>query len=228
MAAYEGEGSGAGRENLSNATERAAAVQNSYKRMPFGLLCGLVLFAAPAVAATAAVPVTPQVSARQRGSAPSAFSDIERRAAAQQGLSERDKTFLMNAAQSQMLQVESSRVAIKRTRNPAIRRFAEATLSFMSRTQSRLEGIANEFGVSLPKIPPDEVQNANQALDKSPDPDREYLRGILADTTKISGLYKDESSSAKNPVLARYAQEALPRLRQHSRNVGELLGRQRG
>ena len=134
----------------------------------------------------------------------------------------------MTAAQSQMLQLDASRVAIKRTRNPGIRRFAEATVKYVGQAQRRLEMIAGEFGVSLPKIPPDEVQTSNQALDKAPDPDRDYLRGIISDTAKVSGLYKDESSSAKNPVLARYAQEALPRLRQHYRNANNLLTRQRG
>ena len=66
----------------------------------------------------------------------------------------------MTAAQSQMLQLDASRVAIKRTRNPGIRRFAEATVKYVGQAQRRLEMIAGEFGVSLPKIPPDEVQTS--------------------------------------------------------------------
>jgi len=157
----------------------------------------------------------------------SRFSEVERRAAAQEGLSERDKTFLMTAAQSQMLQLEVSRVAIKRAKNPGIRRFAEATVKFIGGENKHLKNIADEFGVSLPKIPPDEVQNAQQALDQAADPDHDYLTGIISDTTNITGLYKDESGSAKNPVLARYAQESLPRLRQHYRTANNLLAGRR-
>ncbi|MDE2476121.1 MAG: DUF4142 domain-containing protein [Alphaproteobacteria bacterium] len=129
----------------------------------------------------------------------------------------------MTAAQSQMLQLEVSRVAIERTKNPQIRHFAEATVEFVGRAKEHLDGIAREFGMSLPRIPPDEVRNAHQALGKAADPDHEYLRSILADITKVSDLYKDESSNGKNPVLAQYAQAALPRLRQHYRSAHDLL-----
>lgn len=186
------------------------------------LMYGIAVFTAPAYSAADVRTGTAERSA------PSAFSDTERRAAAQEGLSERDKTFLMTAAQSQMLQLEVSQVAIKRAKNAGIRRFAEATVKFIGGANRHLENIASEFGMSLPKIPPDEVQNARQALDRAADPDLEYLAGIASDTAKITGLYKDESTSAKNPVLARYAQEALPRLRQHYRNAHDLLARRRG
>lgn len=200
-----------------------------YRLISFScLVCGLVVLANPANSARV-VAAAPQVSAAPaQPDEKSRFSEVERRAAAQEGLSERDKTFLMTAAQSQMLQLEVSRVALRRTRNPGIRRFAEATVKFVGGAQRHLQEIANEFGVSLPKTPPDQVQNAQEALNRAADPDREYLAGIISDTTNIDSLYKDESSSAKNPVLARYAQEALPRLRQHYRNAHDLLARQRG
>lgn len=201
----------------------------SYRLAVLGcLVCGLAAVTIPAGFAVGA-PAAAQVSAGQvsaelaQWNERSRFSEIERRAAAQEGLSERDKAFLMTAAQSQMLQLEVSRVAIERTKNPQIRHFAEATVEFVGRAKEHLDGIAREFGMSLPKIPPEEVQNAHQALGKAADPDHEYLRSILADITKVSDLYKDESSNGKNPVLAQYAQAALPRLRQHYRNAHNLL-----
>ncbi|HEX5280995.1 MAG TPA: DUF4142 domain-containing protein [Micropepsaceae bacterium] len=167
-------------------------------------------------------PAAPAQSAESRR-----FSEVERRAAAQEGLSERDKTFLMTATQSLMLQREVSRVATERTKNPAIRRFAEATVRFVDGAKKRLDKIAAEFGMSLPQIPPDQVQAAQQSLGKAGNPDREYLTGILADTTQVNNLYKDESSNATNPVVERYAQEMLPRLRQHYRNADNLLAGRR-
>lgn len=192
------------------------------------LFCGLAVLTTPVESATSAPAAAQAVAGQAQQNEHSRFSEVERRAAAQEGLSERDKTFLMTAAQSQMLQVEVSKVAIKRTKNPRIRHFAEATMKFIGGANEHLENIAKEFGVSLPKIPPDEVQNAQQALDQAVDPDRDYLAGIISDTAKITGLYKDESSSAKNPVLARYAQEGLPRLRQHYRSANNLLASRRG
>lgn len=204
-------------------------MSNDYRLAFLGcLVCGLTILTNPADSA-GGVAATAEVSAElAQQAARSTFSEVERRAAAQEGLSERDKAFLMTAAQSQMLQLEASRVAIRRAKNPQIRHFAEITVKYVGRAKEHLDGIAREFGMSLPKIPPDEVQNARQALDRAADPDLEYLAGIASDTAKITGLYKDESTSAKNPVLARYAQEALPRLRQHYRNAHDLLARRRG
>jgi putative membrane protein len=155
----------------------------------------------------------------------SSFPELERRAAAQEGLSDQDKAFLMTAVQAEMLQMELSRVAIAHARSPAVRRFADATARFMGNTASRLDNIAKEFGVSLPRITPDEVANAQAALSKSKDSNREYLTRILADTKKASTLYKDESSRGQNPVVVQYAREMSPRLSQHYRNASRLLAK---
>src|SRR5437763_16425987 len=76
---------------------------------------------------------TPEANppASDQRSAPSNFPELQRRGAAQEGLSDRDKGFLMMAAQSEMLQLELSRVAIARTKTAAVRRFAGATAQFM-------------------------------------------------------------------------------------------------
>lgn len=151
------------------------------------------------------------------------FPELQRRGAAQEGLSDQDKGFLMMATQAEMLQLELSRVAIARAKTPSVRRFAGATADFMGRTASRLNNIASEFGMSLPRIAPDEVENARLALNKSRDTDREYLAAILADITNSTNLYKDESSRGTNPVVAQYAREMSPRLTQHYRNASRLL-----
>jgi hypothetical protein len=46
---------------------------------------------------------------------------------------------------------------------------------------------------------------------------------ILADTTKVSNLYKDEPSRGKNPVVMQYAREMSPLLAQHYHNSLRLL-----
>lgn len=197
-----------------------------YRLAFFGcLVLGLATVAIPADSA-AGSPAAAQLSA-EPAHPDKQFSEVERRAAAQEGLSERDKAFLMTAAQSQMLQLEVSRVAIHRAKNPQTRRFAEDTVKFVVMAKDHLDAIANEFGMSLPKTLPDQVQNAHQALDKAADPDREYVLGIISDLSNVSTLYRDESRNGKNPVLARYAQEALPRLRQHYRSAENLLDTRR-
>jgi predicted outer membrane protein len=167
-------------------------------------------------------------SAKAQHSDESAFSELERRAAAQEGLSDDDRAFLMTAVQAEMLQLELSKVATARARTPAVRRFAGATAQFMRKTASRLDEVATEFGVSLPLTLPDEVENTRIALGKSNDPDREYLTRIVADTTQARDLYKAESGKGKNPVVVQFAREMSPRLAQHHRNAVRLLATTNG
>src|SRR5579871_806280 len=152
---------------------------------------------------------TPAAPAQQ---AAPAFPEIQRRAAAQEGLSGQDRTFLMTAVEGENLQRELSKLAITRAKHATVRQFAVATEAYMGRTEARLDHVAREFGFSLPEIVPENVQNAQSDLGKASNTDREYLLRIVADTTQVSNLYKEEASSGKNPVMAQFAREMLPRL----------------
>jgi putative membrane protein len=178
----------------------------------------LVALTPLARSATETAQATPGAQSTATTQQPS-FPEIEKRAAAQEGLSDRDKTFLMTAAQGQMLQLELSRVATSHARNPAVRRFATATTRYINQSETRLKHVAAEFGVSLPHIVPDDVQNAQTALGKAKDIDREYLMRILGDTRSATGLYEQEAANGTNPVVAQYAQSMLPRMTQHYRNI---------
>ena len=195
-----------------------------FRLLAFIYVFGCVVALTPKAGSAAGVTPEAQTSAVSvQHTGPPNIPELERRAAAQEGVSDQDKTFLMTAVQAKMLQLELSRVALVHTKNPAVRRFAAATAQFMGKTGSRLDDIANEFGISLPRISPDEVANAQAALIRSKDSDHEYLTRILADTKNSTILYKDESSRGKNPVVVQYAREMSPKLTQHYRNASRLL-----
>ena len=138
---------------------------------------------------SSAVDITPEANtpaASVQHSDPSSFPELQRRGAAQEGLSDQDKAFLMMAVQADMLQLELSKVVITHAKNSAVRRFAGATAQFMGKTASRLDNIAKEFGMSLPNIAPEDVENAKTALGKSKDAEREYL---TADSGRYQNLH---------------------------------------
>jgi putative membrane protein len=174
------------------------------------------------VYAVAAAPLTHAIKPAQAAATNRSFEQEERLAAAQEGLSEQDRTFLMSAVQGEMLQLELSRLTIMHSKNAAVRRFAGQTEQFIGRAKIQLQKVADEFGVSFPKILPDEVQRARETLASAPNLDREYLLRIMTDAEAATHLYKDEGGSGKNPVVAQYAREMLPRLTQHYRNALRL------
>lgn len=188
------------------------------------LACQIAAFGFLAYA-VAAAPLTQALKPAQAASVATlsrTFQEEERLAAAQQGLSDQDKTFLMSAAQGEMLQLELSRVASTHAKIATVRRFAGQTAQFIGRAKVQLLKVSGEFGVSLPKILPDEVETARQAVAAAQNFDREYLLRIMRDAEAATRLYKDESANGKNPVVAQYAREMLPRLTQHYRNALHL------
>src|SRR5207253_9032990 len=82
--------------------------------------------------------------------------------------------------------------------------------------------VGSEFGLRLPAAPSGDVQNAAQSLAGTQNIVREYLLRSIAKAEASTHLYKEEASSGKNPVVAQYAREMLPRLTQHSRNALRL------
>ncbi len=129
----------------------------------------------------------------------------------------------MTAVEGERLQRELSKVAIARAKNSTVRRFAAATERYMGNVEARLHRLASEFGLSLPQILPENAQNAQNDLSRAGNPDREYLLRIVADTNRADTLYKEEARSGKNPVMAQYAREMLPRLSQHYRNTLHVM-----
>jgi putative membrane protein len=182
------------------------------------LACQIAAFGFLAYAVAAA----PLTHALKPAEAASRFQEEERLAAAQEGLSDQDRAFVMSAARGEMLQLELSRVAITHGKTAAVRRFAGQTAQFIGRAKVQLLKVAGEFGVSLPKTLPDEVENSRQALGAAQNFDREYLLRIMRDAEATTHLYKDESANGKNPVVSQYAREMLPRLTQHYRNALHL------
>src|SRR5207237_8975290 len=115
------------------------------------------------------------------GAAARSCEEEERRAAAQEVVSGQDKSFLMTAAEGEMLQLELSKVAIKHAKAVAVRRFAGHTAQFIGRAEIRLSKVASEFGLSLPAAPSGDVQNAAQSLAGTQTIDRKYLLRIMAE-----------------------------------------------
>jgi putative membrane protein len=136
-----------------------------------------------------------------------------RAAGAQAGLSQRDKAFLIRAADGGLLQIELGQVAAARGTNPQIRQDASLASRAFDRTERRLATIAEEFGIRLSRRPPAELAKLRQNLEDESGAavDREYVAQILREDAISVKLFTNESHDGQNPVLVQFAREMLPR-----------------
>ena len=137
-----------------------------------------------------------------------------RAAAAQAGLSLRDKNFLIRAADGGLLQIELGQVAASKGANPQIRQDGTRAVQDFDRAERELDSIAEEFGIRLSHRPPAEVAKLRQSLEavRGAALDRNYIREILREDAVSLKLFTVEAHSGQNPVLVQFAREMLPRL----------------
>jgi putative membrane protein len=163
----------------------------------------------PAVSGdTAAQPVAPLPSRTLAPPPPNS-----RAAGAQAGLSQRDKAFLIRAADGGLLQIELGQVAAARGTNPQIRQDASLASRDFDRAERRLATIAEEFGIRLSRRPPAELAKLRQNLqdESGAAVDREYVAQILREDAISVKLFTNESHDGQNPVMVQFAREMLPR-----------------
>ena len=134
-------------------------------------------------------------------------------------------TFVSKAAQAGMTEVEVGKLALEKSKDPAIRGFAQKMVDDHSKANAELAQIAESKGVT----PPKKLDAEHQAMVSSmrnvaaADFDRQYSRHMNMDHTKAIALF-ESASKADDPQLAEFAQKTLPTLKVHKQLAEKLPG----
>jgi putative membrane protein len=81
-------------------------------------------------------------------------------------LSEQDREFLMKAAQGGMMEVEAAKLAQQRAADPDVKNFAQTLLKDHQAASEKLERIAKEKGITLPRALDDKHRKQLEELSK--------------------------------------------------------------
>jgi putative membrane protein len=171
------------------------------------------LLAAAALALVTAAPVAAQsaVPAQPMGQA----APMQRVDAA---------TFRMMAASSDMLEIQSSRLALERSRNEAVRGFAQRMIRDHTRTTNELMRIAPIQG--QPAMDPRHAALLTQLQGaQGADFDRAYVQGQVMAHREAVALFESYARSGDNRQLVAFAREQRPHLRRHLRSAQALQRR---
>ncbi len=126
--------------------------------------------------------------------------------------------YMAMAASSDMFEIESSRLALQRSRHPAVRQFAQMMITDHTRTSSEMMAAARELGLSPP--PPGMMPHHMEMLDRlrgaAPGEfDAAYKREQLMAHEEALNLHRNYADQGDAPPFRAVASRAVPVVQAH-------------
>jgi putative membrane protein len=145
----------------------------------------------------------------------SGWASPERPSTLSRAFAQRD--FLTEAAQSNLFEIEASRVALDHGGSPAVRRYAESTLRDRVAIDTDLAQLAASVGVVLPSRLNDNLRARLAVLEQlaGSDFDRAYARnvGVLVQEEALAVF--ERTADRNGERVQRFAADRIPALRKH-------------
>lgn len=128
-----------------------------------------------------------------------------------------DRDFLSNAAQAGHLEIEGSKMALRKSANLDIKTFAQRMIDDHGKVAQELAGLARNKGVEIPGEPSLMQKGVLKGLDLRSDGfDEAYADSIAVSAHKDAvELFDKAAREAKDAEVKAFAARVLPQLKQH-------------
>jgi len=129
----------------------------------------------------------------------------------------KDPVFLMNAASSNLLELQAAKMATQQSTNADVKKFAQMMISHHTRATQDLKAVAKPLGVTLPQIMMPVHQAMVDRLTKKTGKDFDEAYMDLMETAhKMDiAMFEVKSKAAETPAVQTFATKTLPMLRSH-------------
>jgi putative membrane protein len=138
-----------------------------------------------------------------------------------------DRQFAATAAQSDLAEIQTSQLALKRSQNPQVLKYAREMIQMHTDSSNKLKPIATQLNVVLPKSLRAEdrsLVNRLQTLSGTQF-DRVYINGQTQGHAKTQAAYQQELQQGQNAQLKAFASEILPVVTMHLQMARSLTAR---
>ena len=132
-----------------------------------------------------------------------------------------DSSFIKNAAEGGMSEVQLGQLAQQKATNPAVKEFGAMMVKDHTAANDKLKTVAAAKQVSLPDSP-SFMQKASKAkLDMmSGDSfDKSYIKGMIDDHEADIKDFQKEATEGKDPQVKAFALATLPTLKMHLKKI---------
>lgn len=145
-------------------------------------------------------------------------------AEAESGIPE-PNTFVQQAAQTGLTEIEAAKVALARSQDPGIRSFAQRMVKDHGKANLELASLATLKGIQAPKsLDAEHKAMLDDITSKTgADFDRSYSEHMQMGHTKAVALFEAAANSPDEAVSG-FAKKTLPVLREHRELAGKLGG----
>jgi putative membrane protein len=177
----------------------------------------------------AAVALAPAVMLAQTAAPPAADKKAER-GPDKSKLSSGDQKFVKEAYESNLAEVELSKLATERGSNDTVKQFGQRMITDHTKANEELTKIAQEKGVSTPEGLDSKHKKLRDRLAKlsSSDFDRAYADEMVKEHRKAVKEFQREADKAKDPDVKSWASKTLPTLQDHLKQAQAMEAQVKG
>jgi len=140
-------------------------------------------------------------------------------------LSSRDRTFVMQAGQLGMMEVELGRLAVQRGSSAGVKQYGQEMVEEHTRANEELMQLAMQKKVELPT----EMSTENTAMIarlselSGTSFDTAYKQAMIDSHNQAIALFQAQSQQGQDPQLKAWATQKLPNLQAHLEMVNQML-----
>lgn len=141
--------------------------------------------------------------------------------------SKKTQAFIEKAAVSNQFEIESSRLALEKSQNPEVKKFAQMMVDDHTKAGAQMKAAVAESGLTAPEIPVSLDKEHNETVAElrgksGKDFDEEYLDEQKDAHDDAVALFRDYAKDGDNTTLQQFAAETLPTLEAHLEHVKKL------
>jgi putative membrane protein len=135
-----------------------------------------------------------------------------------------DSSFMKNAAEGGMSEVELGQLAQQKGTNPAVKDFGAMMVKDHSAANEKLKSLAASKQVSLPDSPSVMQKATKTKLNMLSDDtfDKSYVKGMIEDHKTDIKEFQKEASEGKDPDAKAFAVATLPTLQAHLTKIQSI------
>ena len=134
-------------------------------------------------------------------------------------LSDKDKSFMQDAAKDGAMEVEMGKMGQKQAKNADVKKFANRMVTDHTKANNQLKALAKKKGVTLDAAP--------SKMDKMDDAtfDKDYMAQMVKDHEKDVSEFEAQAKDASDADLKAWVNKTLPTLKKHLEMAKEIQGK---
>ena len=135
-----------------------------------------------------------------------------------------DKTFVKNAMEGSLAEVNYAKLALQKSQDKNVREFATKMIHDHLMLISEMKPLAREMGVTVPSGPPlsDHAKYMELKMKSGTDFDRAYVEAMVKDHHDDLSAFLDEQNKTSNPQLKAAVQKGETVIREHTEMIDKI------